>query len=450
MTERIKDLIDAKQYTMLRQELLEMNVVDIAAFLDELEHEECFKIFRLLPKDIAADVFAYFDIETGQMIISSLSDNEAKNIIDNLYADDAADLLEEMPANVVKRLLRNANPETRRDINQLLQYPDDSAGSIMTVEFVDLKANLTALQALTKIRHVGVDKETINTCYVLDEKRKLIGTVSLRKILLADTEKLLEDIMNDNFIAVNTLADQEAVVHMFQKYDLDSMPVVDSENRLVGIITVDDVVDIMQQEATEDIEMMAAIIPGEKPYLKTAVLEIFKSRIPWLLILMFSSAFTGKIITAFEGALAGALVLTAYIPMLMGTGGNSGGQSSVTIIRALSLDEVCMKDIFKVVWKETRVALLCGITLAAGNFVKMMIFDRGDMGDLIIMAVSLVVSLALVVSVLCAKIVGCILPIFVKRIGLDPAVMASPLITTIIDVLSLILYFVLAMAILPI
>ncbi len=450
MTERINNLISEKQYTLLRQELQELNEVDIAALLDELDHEESFKIFRLLPKDMAADVFAYLDIETGQMIISSLSDSEAKNIIDNLFADDAVSIIEEMPSNVVKRLLMNANPETRRDINQLLQYPDDSAGSIMTVEFVDLKANLTVEQALSRIRRDGVDKETINTCYVLDEKRKLIGTVSLRKLLLSSTEKSVENIMNDNYIAVNTLEDQEEVAQKFQKYDLDAMPVVDSENRLVGIITVDDVVDIMQQEATEDIEMMAAIIPGEKPYLKTSVWETWKSRIPWLLILMFSSAFTGKIITSFEDALQNALVLTAYIPMLMGTGGNSGGQSSVTIIRALSLGEVYMKDIFKVIWKEARVALLCGITLAVGNFAKMMIFDGGDMGTLNIMAVSLVVSLALVVSVLCAKIVGCVLPILVKRIGLDPAVMASPLITTIIDVLSLLLYFWFAMSILPI
>ncbi|HKM22001.1 MAG TPA: magnesium transporter [Lachnospiraceae bacterium] len=433
--ERIKELIENKQYTLLRQELSELNEADIAALLEELPEEELIKIFRILPKTIAADVFAYLSIETEQLIITKLTEREATNIINNLMADDATDLMEEMPASVVKKLLANANSETRRDINHLLRYPEDSAGSIMTVEFVDLKENLTVEQAINRLRKTGVDKETINICYVLDKQRKLLGTVSLRYLLLSDNEETIGNIMNENVISINTLMDQEEVARAFQKYDFTSMPVVDNENRLVGIITVDDVVDIMQEEATEDIEKMAAIVPSDKPYMRTGVWETWKKRIPWLLLLMISATVTGSIIIHYEEALGAYVVLTAFIPMLMDTGGNAGGQASVTIIRALSLQEIDFKDIFSIVWKEARVALLCGITLAAANFVKLMLFDK------VTLLIAFVVCATLVLAVFIAKIVGCILPMLAKKIGFDPAVMASPFITTIVDALSLMIYF---------
>ena len=433
--EKIKDLIDNKQYTLLRQELAELNEADIATLLEELPEEELIKIFRILPKSIAADVFSYLPIETEQMIIAALTDREAANIINNLMADDATDLLEEMPANVVKKLLANANSETRRDINHLLRYPEDSAGSIMTVEFVDLKENLTVEQAFSRIRKTGVDKETINICYVLDAQRKLLGTVSLRYLLLSEADAKIGDIMNENVISINTLMDQEEVAMIFQKYDFTSMPVVDNENRLVGIITVDDIVDIMREEATEDIEKMAAIVPSDKPYMKTGVFETWKKRIPWLLLLMISATVTGGIILYYEEALGAYVVLTAFIPMLMDTGGNAGGQASVTIIRALSLQEIDFKDIWAIVWKEARVAVLCGITLAAANFVKLMLFDK------VSLSIAFVVCATLVLAVFFAKLVGCTLPMLAKKIGFDPAVMASPFITTIVDALSLMIYF---------
>ena len=433
--EKIKDLIDNKQYTLLRQELAELNEADIATLLEELPEVELIKIFRILPKSIAADVFSYLPIETEQMIIAALTDREAANIINNLMADDATDLLEEMPANVVKKLLANANSETRRDINHLLRYPEDSAGSIMTVEFVDLKENLTVEQAFSRIRKTGVDKETINICYVLDAQRKLLGTVSLRYLLLSEADAKIGDIMNENVISINTLMDQEEVAMIFQKYDFTSMPVVDNENRLVGIITVDDIVDIMREEATEDIEKMAAIVPSDKPYMKTGVFETWKKRIPWLLLLMISATVTGGIILYYEEALGAYVVLTAFIPMLMDTGGNAGGQASVTIIRALSLQEIDFKDIWAIVWKEARVAVLCGITLAAANFVKLMLFDK------VSLSIAFVVCATLVLAVFFAKLVGCTLPMLAKKIGFDPAVMASPFITTIVDALSLMIYF---------
>ncbi len=433
--EMIKDLIDNKQYTLLRQELAELNEADIATLLEELPEEELIKIFRILPKSIAADVFSYLPIETEQMIIAALTDREAANIINNLMADDATDLLEEMPANVVKKLLANANSETRRDINHLLRYPEDSAGSIMTVEFVDLKENLTVEQAIARIRKTGVDKETINICYVLDAQRRLLGTVSLRYLLLSDADEKIGNIMNENVISIKTLMDQEEVAMMFQKYDFTSMPVVDNENRLVGIITVDDVVDIMREEATEDIEKMAAIVPSDKPYMKTGVFETWKKRIPWLLLLMISATVTGGIILYYEEALGTYVVLTAFIPMLMDTGGNAGGQASVTIIRALSLQEIDFRDILPIIWKEARVALLCGITLAAANFVKLMLVDK------VTLLIAFVVCATLVLAVFLAKIVGCTLPMLAKKVGFDPAVMASPFITTIVDALSLMIYF---------
>lgn len=435
LMEEIKELLETKQYTRLRQKMTDLNEADIAAVMEELEEEDLLKMFRILPKSMAADVFSYLEVDNQQLIITTLSDKEAAGIINNLMADDATDLLEEMPANIVKKLLANASPETRRDINHLLQYPEDSAGSIMTVEYVDLKENLTVLEAISRIRAVGLDSETINICYVLDSKRTLLGTVALRYLLLSQPDEIIGDIMHENVIAINTLMDQEEVAQMFQKYDFIAMPVVDNENRLVGIITVDDIMDILQEETTEDIEKMAAIVPSDKPYMKTSVLETWKKRMPWLLLLMISATFTGKIIASFEDALSTYVVLTAFIPMLMDTGGNAGGQASVTIIRGLSLHEIEFQDMFRILWKEIRVALLCGITLALANFAKLMLFDRVGL------SVSLVVCLTLAVAVLIAKMVGCILPMIAKKIGFDPAVMASPFVTTIVDALSLLVYF---------
>lgn len=442
--ERLKELIESRQYAQFRQEIEDYNVQDIAEYLEEMPKTERNRIFRILPKSIAADVFSYLDIDLQQNMITSMSDMEAAALIDNLYADDAADLMEEMPANVVKKLLASASPETRRDINHLLKYPEDSAGSIMTVEFVDLKESLTVVQAIERIRRVGIDKETINVCYVLDNNRKLLGTVALRYLLLSSPDEVIGNIMHENVVTIKTLDDQEEVARTFQKYDFTAMPVVDSEERLVGIITVDDVVDIMEQEATEDIEMMAAITPTDKSYMKTGIFETYKKRIPWLLLLMISATFTGKIIQHYEQAIAAAgyLVLTSFIPMLMDTGGNCGSQASVSIIRSLSLEEVEFKDLFRVAFKEMRVAMLCGITLAAANFVKLLLIDR------VTFHVAAVVCMTLVITVFAAKIVGASLPMLAKRIGFDPAVMASPFITTIVDALSLMIYFQIATAML--
>ena len=435
--ETMREYIENKQYAKIRSEIVEMNEADIAAMLEELElpGKELIQVFRMLPKTIAADVFSFLSIELEQTIITMLTDREAATIIDNLFADDAADLMEEMPANVVKRLLAQTTPETRRDINHLLQYPEDSAGSIMTVEFVDLKEDYTVAQAIERIRKVGIDKETINTCYVTNQYRKIKGTISLRMLLLSNTSDRIGDLMEENVITISTLMDQEEVSRQFQKYDFDAMPVVDSEQRLVGIITVDDVMDIIEQEATEDIEMMAAITPTDKPYMKTTVIETFKKRIPWLLFLMISATFTGKIIQTYEAALASYAVLTMYIPMFMDTGGNAGGQSSVTIIRSISLGEVQFRDMFRIIWKEIRVAALCGVTLAIVNFGKLLLIDH--VGT----QVAMIVCLTMIVTVLVAKLVGCTLPMLAKKIGFDPAVMASPFITTIVDAVSLVIYF---------
>lgn len=444
MFNKIKELLENKLYLEARREIAEMNPVDIAALIEEFPEEERTKIFRLLPKSLAADVFSYLPIELEQDIIVALSDKEAGHILDNLNADDAADLIDEMPANVVKKLLANADPETRRDINHLLQYPDDSAGSIMTVEFMDLKEAYTVEQSLRKIRMEGIDKETINTCYILNPHRRLLGAISLRRLLLSDPVEKMSNIMEDHVISVSTRTDQEEVAQLFQKYDFTSIPVVDSENRLVGIITVDDIVDILQQEATEDIEKMAAITPTDKPYMKTGVLETWKKRIPWLLILMISATFTGKIISHYEAALASYVVLTAFIPMLMDTGGNAGSQASVSIIRGLSLNEIDYGDTLKILMKEWLVGVLIGATLAAANFVKLLIIDR------VTITIAAVVCMTLIVTVIFAKLVGCSLPILAKRLGFDPAVMASPFITTIVDALSLMMYFKIAGVILHI
>lgn len=442
--EVIRELLETKQYTSLRQKIADMNIADIAAVMEEMEEEELLKIFRILPKSMAADVFSYLEVENQQYIITRLSEKEAGNIIDNLMADDATDLLEEMPANVVKKLLASASAETRRDINHLLQYPEESAGSIMTVEYVDLKENMTVEEAIARIRQVGLDSETINICYVLDATRKLLGTVALRYLLISPSDAVIGEIMHENVVYANTMTDQEEVARQFQKYDFIAMPVVDNEERLVGIITVDDIVDILQDEATEDIEMMAAVMPSDKPYMKMGIFEIAKKRMPWLLLLMISATLTGSVLTKFENALLAYSVLLAYIPMLMGTGGNAGGQTSVTIIRGLSLNEIEFEDSFRVIWKEIRIALVCGVILAGANFLKLLWFDK--VGVL----VAAVVCLTLVIVVLLAKVVGCVLPILAKKIGFDPAVMASPFITTILDVLSLLVYFQMASVLLGI
>ena len=433
--EEIIELLENKQYTRLRQRLEEMNDADIAAVLEELDNEEMLKVFRILPKDAAADVFAYLEVDEQQYLITMLSEREAGVIIDNLMSDAAADLLDEMPANIVKKLLANVSPETRRDVNDLLRYPEDSAGSIMTVEYVDLKENLTVAEAIERIRKIALDRETVNICYVLDSGRRLVGTVALRYLLLSDPSEVIGDIMHENVISINTHTDQEEAAAQFQKYGFTAMPVVDNENRMVGIITVDDIVDIMQEEATEDIEKMAAVMPSDRPYLKTSVVDGWKKRIPWLLLLMISSTFTSKIISSFEDALSICVVLTAYIPMLMDTGGNAGGQASAIIIRGLSLNEVEFKDWFKVAGKEVRIAVMCGITLAVANFVKLLVFDH------VAVTVAVVICLTLVCAVMIAQIVGCSLPMIAKKLGFDPAVMASPFITTIVDALSLLVYF---------
>ncbi len=433
--EELRELLAAKKYTNIRQFLAELNEADIAFLMEELEEEERLKVYRILPKDLAADVFSYLEFDSQEAIINSLSDREAGNVIDNLMADDAADFLEEMPANIVRKLLASANADTRQAVNQLLRYPEDSAGSIMTVEYVSLRESCTVDQAIQRIRAVGLDSETINICYVLDARRELVGTVALRYLLLSEGDELISDIMHGNVISISTLMDQEQVAAQFKKYDFTAMPVVDNENRMVGIITVDDIVDIMEEEVTEDMEKMAAIVPSDKPYMRTSVWETYRKRIPWLLLLMVSATFTGAIIASFEEALSVYAALIAFIPMLMDTGGNAGGQASVTVIRGLSLGEIVYRDVPRVVWKEIRVAFLCGCTLAGANFAKLMLFDRVGVW------VSLTVCLTLVAAVLMAMLVGCLLPVGAKKIGFDPAVMASPFITTIVDALSLLVYF---------
>lgn len=435
------ELLRGKRFSELRDMLDEMNPVDIAEQMEELVSEEEISgdelpmLFRILPKNLAADVFAEMDGDMQELLIRSFSDRELKEVIDDMYLDDAVDLIEEMPAIVVGRILKNVDTETRKSINQLLNYPEDSAGSIMTIEYVSLKKEMTVQEAFARIRQTGVDKETIYTCYVTDGSRRLIGLVSVRDLLLADYENTMEEIMETNIISVNTSDDKELVAQTLSKYGFFAIPVVDGEMRLVGIVTVDDAMDVMQEEATEDIEKMAAITPSDKPYLKTGVWETWKQRVPWLLLLMVSATFTSIIIKSFEEALAAQVVLTAFIPMLMDTGGNCGGQASVTIIRALSTGDVEFSDLLRVVWKELRVALACGVTLAAVSFGKLLLLDR--VGTV----VALVVSLTLATTIFFAKIIGCTLPMLAKKVGFDPAVMASPLITTIVDAISLSVYF---------
>ncbi|HCU33564.1 MAG: magnesium transporter [Oscillospiraceae bacterium] len=435
MTEKALALLNEKKFSQLKELLREMNPVDLAGILEEMPLESLPLVYRLLPKELAAEAFAEMDNDQQEVLIQAFSDKELQEILDELYLDDAVDIIEEMPASVVKRILRQTKPEVRKKINEILHYPEDSAGSIMTIEYVDLKKAMTVEEAFHRIRSTGVDKETIYTCYVTDSDRKLEGLVTVKELLLSPKTAIIGDIMQTHVIAASTMDDKEEVANQLQKYDFLALPVVDQEYRLVGIVTFDDAMDVLQEENTEDIEMMAAITPTGKPYLKTSTIDLWKKRVPWLLLLMVSATFTGKIIQAYESALAAQVVLTAFIPMLMDTGGNAGSQASVTIIRGLSLGEIQMIDIFKIIWKEIRVAFLCGLTLSLANFAKMMLLDRVGL------SVALIVCLTLVVTVIIAKITGCTLPILAKRIGFDPAVMASPFITTIVDALSLIVYF---------
>lgn len=444
LEQTISSLLENKRYSSVKDILVTLNAADIAAIFGELSEDALPLLFRLLPKELAADAFVEMDADRQESLITRFSDTELKAVIDELYIDDAVDLVEEMPANVVKRILKQADPDTRKLINELLKYPDDCAGSIMNTEFVELRTRQTIADAIRVIRREGLEKETINDCFVTNADRTLAGIISLRTLILSKDEDLVGDRMDTNVISVTTMEDQESVAEKFKKYDLTAMPVVDGENRLVGIVTVDDAIDVMEEEATEDIEKMAAMTPSDKPYLKTSVWDIYKHRISWLMLLMVSATFTGLIITKFEHALAAQVVLTAYIPMLMDTGGNSGSQSSVTIIRGLSLSEIHFKDIFAVLWKEIRVAVLCGLSLAVVNFAKLLLLDRVGA------QVALVVSLTLVVTVAAAKFIGCTLPLLAKKIGFDPAVMASPLITTIVDALALLTYFGIASSLLHI
>ena len=443
LLEKLEELASQKKYNELKKEFCLLYPTDIALLFDDMPEEYLPVMFRLLPKETAADVFVELESDSQEMLIRGFSNTELKQILDDLYLDDTVDIIEEMPANVVKRILKNSDPETRQDINKLLQYPEDSAGSLMTTEFIRLRRDTTVAGAFDVIREKGTDSETINVCYVTDEKRHLLGYVTIRTLVLAkDTSAIIGDIMDPHVISVDTHEDKEIVAQDMSKYDFDAMPVVDSENRIVGIVTFDDAIDVMEEEATEDIEKMAAITPSDKPYLKTGIFDIWKSRIPWLLLLMISATFTGMIITSFEDALAAYVALTAFIPMLMDTGGNCGSQASVTVIRGISLQEIEFSDAFKVIWKEFRVAVLCGVTLAVVSFAKIMLFDCMLMGNSgITPTVAAVVCLTLLLTIICAKVVGCTMPLIAKKIGFDPAVMASPFITTIVDAMSLLIYF---------
>ena len=433
--EEIKALLAERKYAQLYARVKTLQPADIALLFEEIPMEDVILTFRLLPKDTAADTFVELEADRQMLLISAFSDAELKAVLDELYLDDTVDIIEEMPANVVRRIIRYSTPEMRQSINEVLNFPADSAGSIMTIEYVDLKAEMTLDQAFDHIRATGWDKETIYTCYVINADRHLEGVVSVQQMLLCDRASTIGEIMDRNVISCKTGDDKVEVAQTLNKYDFLALPVVDNEERLVGIVTIDDAIDVLTDEATEDMEIMAAITPIEKTYLRTGIFETWKQRIPWLLLLMLSSTFTQKIITAAEDALSACVALTAFIPMLMGTGGNAGGQVSVTVIRGLSLDEIDFGDWLRVLWKELRVSLLCGATLAVANFAKLLFIDR------VTMDVALVVCITLVVVVLFAKVVGCLLPIAAKRIRLDPAVMASPFITTIVDALALLTYF---------
>ena len=447
----LSQLLELKKYHSLRDILSTMNPADVAAVFDDMAESQLPLLFRLLPKELAAETFVEMEPEAQELLIRGFSDSELKEVIDELYVDDAVDIVEEMPANVVQRILAQAEPEMRKQINEILRYPEDSAGSIMTTEYVSLRPNMTVEEAILRIRRTGIDKETIYTCYVT-HGRKLVGMVTVKDLLLcSDDEATIESIMQEHVITVGTLDDQEQVAQMFTKYNFLALPVVDTENRLVGIVTFDDAMDVMEDETTEDMEKMAAMLPSEHPYMRSSPFEIWKNRIPWLLLLMVSATLTGLVITSFENALGALPCLTAFIPMLMDTGGNSGSQACVTIIRGISLDEIEFRDIFKVIWKEIRVAVMAGVVLSVACFGKIMLVDHLLLGsDSVTWMVALVVSVSLALTVCIAKLVGSTLPLLAKRIGFDPAVMASPIITTIVDFLSLLVYFTFASTILGI
>lgn len=448
--EKLTHYFEERKFADLRMTLLDMEPADIAIYMENnLEEKEQIMFFRLLPKELASDVFIETDTDTQEALIKAFTDKELKAVIDDMFLDDTVDIIEEMPANVVKRILKNSDPENRKQINELLEYPDDSAGSLMTTEFISLSANMTVDRAFEKIRQTGLNKETVYTCYVTNGKKILVGVVTVKDLLLADKEDVIENIMVSSVITANTLDDKEEVAQKFSKYDLLAMPVVDREGCLVGIITVDDAVDVLKEEATEDIQKMAAIVPNEKPYLKQSVWKIWCIRIPWLLVLMISATFTGIIINAYESKLnAISALLFACIPMLMDTGGNAGSQASVTVIRSLALGELKTKDVFKVLWKEVRVSVLLAATLSVVCFAKLMLLDNLVFGYDYTPLICVVVSLSLLATVIIAKLVGCFLPIVAKKIKLDPAVVASPFITTIVDALSLIVYCSLSIALL--
>mgnify|MGYP004463559537 FL=1 len=440
--DELMQLLDERRMKELQLRLEDMNEFDVAEFLTEIGDNRMPMVFRLLSKQTAADVFANFDAPEQEQIINSITDSELSAIIEELYVDDAVDMMEELPANVVKRVMRTATPETRRLINQYLNYPENSAGSIMTAEFVDLKKYMNVRESIARIRRIGEDKETIYTCFVTSADRKLEGVLSVKDLLLSDDETVIEDIMDTNIVFCMTHDDQEEAAEKISDYDLMALPVVDKEGRLVGIVTVDDVIDVMEAEATEDFEIMAAMTPSDKPYSRTSAWDMWKRRVPWLMFLMLSATFTSMIINSFEDALAVQAVLIGFIPMLMGTGGNSGAQASTAVIRSISLGDTEPEDVGHVIWKELRVAVLCGITLAAVNFVKMLLVDRLLLGnDAVTLTVSTVVSASIVFIVIFAKVVGSVLPIAAEKLGVDPAVMANPLISTITDAVSLLIYF---------
>ena len=444
---QVDGLVQSRSFVALRELLSELNPADLAELFNEMDALQVPLVFRILPKDLAGDTFAYMETDTQRLLIKSFSDVELKEIINDLWLDDTVDIIEEMPANVVARILQSANPSLRRQINELLKYPEDSAGSIMTVEYVSLNKNLTVGQCFEKIRREGINKETVYTCYVT-EKRKLIGTVSVKDLLLAEQDISVSEIMETNLISINAYEDKEIVAQMFSKYDVLALPVVDHDDRIIGIVTGDDAMDVMEDEATEDIERMAAITSSDKAYLKTGVFSIWKTRIPWLVLLMLSATFTGIILNSFEESLSIFPVLISFIPMLMGTGGNAGGQSSATVIRGMAVGEIELSDILRVLWKELRVAILCGVTVAVVGYLKLFFIDNMIFGLDVSYPEMAVVSLTLMVTVVAAKIVGCALPIIAKAVHLDPAVMAGPFITTIVDVLSLVVYFFIAMRVL--
>ena len=438
----LQALLSEKKYTTIRDILVTMNPADIAAVFSGVEPEKQPLLFRLLPKELAAESFVEMESEDQEQLIRGISDKELRQVMDELYVDDAVDIVEEMPATVVQRILAQADPEMRKEINEILQYPEDSAGSVMTTEYVKLTPDMTVGDAILRIRRTGVDKETIYTCYVL-KNRLLVGTVSVKSLLLAPSDlQTIDSIMDTNLITVSTHTDQEEVAQMMSKYNLLAIPVVDGDNRMVGIVTFDDAMDVVEEETTEDMEIMAGMTPSDKTYLKSSPLDLFIHRIPWLSLLMISATFTGIIISQFEKKLEALTCLAAFIPMLMDTGGNSGSQSSVTVIRALPLGELEFKDLGKVIWKEVRTAVICGLVLSVLCFGKVMLIDRLLMhNEDVSLMVAVVVGVTLAVTVLCAKLVGCTLPMLAKKLGFDPAVMASPFITTIVDALSLLVYF---------